>query len=275
MKTRIITAVFGITLLALVLFFYNSLALNFFVSLLCAAMVYEMFCATKMFKKAFFIFVVSEIYAVVFPFLKLQNFKDFRLIFLIVYIILNVFFLLRKNNEVRVYDVVFCCVFSIFATLFCCNIIYIRFKFSPYGLYYAILFFIIPWICDAGAYFLGLKFGKNKLAPRISPKKTVEGAIGGALSCFLAVFLYNLIFIKFFSNGLKINIANLVVLTAIGVVFSIVGDLFMSVFKRQTKIKDFGDLIKGHGGVLDRFDSWLFVVAVLYPYIKHFPILIF
>ena len=49
----------------------------------------------------------------------------------------------------------------------------------------------------------------------------------------------------------------------------------MSVFKRQTKIKDFGDLIKGHGGVLDRFDSWLFVVAVLYPYIKHFPILIF
>lgn len=275
MKTRIITGILGIALLVLVLFFYNSLVLNVAVSLLCAAMVYEMFCATKMIKNAFFIFIISEIYAVIFPFLRLQNFKDYRLVICIVYIILNVFFLLGKNSEVRVYDVVFCCVFSIFATLFCCNIIYIRFKFFPYGLYYVVLFFIIPWVCDAGAYFLGLKFGKNKLAPKISPKKTVEGAIGGVISCFLAVFLYNVIFIKFFSNNLRLNITSLAILTVIGVVFSIVGDLFMSVFKRQTKIKDFGDLIKGHGGVLDRFDSWIFVIAVLYPYIKRFPVIMF
>ena len=136
------------------------------------------------------------------------------------------------------------------------------------------LSFIIPWVCDAGAYFVGIKYGRKKLAPKISPKKTVEGAIGGIFFSFISVFIYNFMFLAFFSFKLKIDIFILCVVTLIGVIFSIVGDLSMSVLKRQQNIKDFGNIIQGHGGVLDRFDSWIFVSAVLYPIVKVFPIIL-
>ena len=273
MKTRIISGTLGIGFLSIILFLYNTIVLNFAVSVVCALMVYEIFCVTKMTEKSFFMFVVSLIYAVVMPFLKNQYIKDFRMLVTIAYVIVNVFFLLKQSKKIRVYDIFFCCVFSICLTMLTCNIIYIRSKLSPYGLYYVILFFIIPWVCDAGAYFTGLKFGKNKLAPEISPKKTIEGAFGGAIFSILAVFVYNFIYLKINNFSVKLNILILVIVTVLGIVFSIVGDLCMSVFKRQNNVKDFGNIIRGHGGVLDRFDSWLFISATLYPLVKHFNII--
>ena len=165
MKTRIISGILGIGILVLILFLYNTFLLNFAVCVVCLIMVYEVFCATKMIEKSFLIFLISAMFAVIFPFLKIKGVMDYRIIAIIIYVILNVFFLLKKNNVVKIYDLFFCCVFSILLTAFTCNVIYVRDKFSPFGIYYTILFFIIPWGCDIGAYFVGLKFGKNKLAP--------------------------------------------------------------------------------------------------------------
>ena len=275
MKIRIISGTLGICFLTLILFLYNTIVLNFVVSLVCSLMVYEIFFATKMLEKSFLMFLVSVLYSVVIPFLNTWQFSDYFLLFTMVYVILNVLFLLKQSKRIRVYDMFFCCVFSICVTLFTSNVIYIRQRFFPYGLYYVILFFIIPWVCDAGAYFMGLRFGKKKLAPEISPKKTVEGAIGGAIFSLLSVLIYNIIFLNVINFKIRIDFVILFVVTILGIVFSIVGDLCMSVFKRQNNIKDFGNIIKGHGGILDRFDSWLFVSAILYPFVKHFPILYF
>ncbi len=275
MKTRIISGALGICFLILILFLYNTIVLNFAVALICALMVYEIFAATKMLKKSFLMFLVSEAYSIIIPFLNVKQMADYCLLITIVYFVLNVFFLLKQSRKIRLYDMFFCCVFSICVTFFTSNIIYIRHRFFPYGLYYVILFFIIPWVCDAGAYFMGLKYGRKKLAPEISPKKTVEGAFGGAFFSFFAVFIYNIIFLNIFSFKVKLDLLILFVVTVLGIVFSIVGDLSMSVFKRQNNIKDFGNIIKGHGGILDRFDSWLFVSAILYPLVKRFPIVYF
>ena len=275
MKTRIITGVLGIGLLALILFFYETFVLNLAVSIVCAAMVYEIFSATKMIEKSFFMFVVSLLYSLLFPFLKTRYLGDYRVVLIIVFVVFNILYLLKKSRQLRIYHVFFCCFFTIFVTLFTINIIYLRTVFHPYGIYYLILFFLIPWICDAGAYFVGFKFGKTKLAPNISPKKTIEGAIGGAVITLFFVFLYNFLFLYFFSVGVKLNLVSLIFATIFGILFSIVGDLSMSVFKRQNNIKDFGNILKGHGGVLDRFDSFIFVSALLYPYVKTFPIILF
>lgn len=274
MKNRLISGFFGISLLVVILFLFNTFVLNVAVSLTCSLIVYEILCATKMFEKSFLLFVVYVVYSLLFPFLEREYLGDYRFILVGAFVIFNIFYLLKNSSDVKLYNVFFCCFFSIFAVLFMSNIIYLRSLFKPFGVYYVGLFFLISWICDAGAYFVGLKFGKVKLAPRISPKKTVEGAVGGVVLTCLFVFLYNLVFLKFIFTDIKLDIVSVIFSTAIGILFSIIGDLVMSVFKRQNDIKDFGDIIKGHGGVLDRFDSFIFVSAVLYPFVKVFPIVI-
>ena len=128
------------------------------------------------------------------------------------------------------------------------------------GRFLVLIPFIIAFMSDSGAYFVGLAFGKNKLAPNISPKKTVEGLFGGIAGAIIGVMLYCLILNKAFHlhasymNGLGYG-----VLGSLGAVF---GDLCFSAIKRQTEIKDYGNLIPGHGGILDRFDS-LVIVSTL------------
>lgn len=119
---------------------------------------------------------------------------------------------------------------------------------------------ILAMTADTGAYFVGRACGKHKLAPVISPKKTVEGAVGGVLITVLVMELYCLIFDKGFGYDMHYGAAALY--GVIGSVLSIVGDLTFSVIKRQVGIKDYGKLLPGHGGILDRFDSMI-VVAPL------------
>ena len=119
----------------------------------------------------------------------------------------------------------------------------------------------IPWVADSLAYFAGRAFGKRKLCPVISPKKTVEGAVGGVLgTAVIATVLYGVLMKTLKPLPLAIVFAAAAVLS----VFSIFGDLFASVVKRHYQIKDYGKLLPGHGGIMDRFDSVLPVAAVLY-----------
>ena len=127
----------------------------------------------------------------------------------------------------------------------------------------------IAWGGDIMAYFSGYLFGKHKMAPKLSPKKTIEGAIGGVIgSVVIALgmtYLYGLT--AFSANSVVADVSEqwiiLVAFAAMGSFVGIIGDLFASAVKRQQGIKDYGNIMPGHGGVLDRFDSFLFVAVII------------
>lgn len=120
------------------------------------------------------------------------------------------------------------------------------------GEFLVLLLLITVWAADIGAYFGGQHFGRTKLAPVISPKKTREGVIGGIVLASIAALL-----LQHFTPGLEIPAGPVVLLVAITVLTSVGGDLFISIHKRTVKLKDCGNIFPGHGGVLDRFDSLL------------------
>lgn len=124
------------------------------------------------------------------------------------------------------------------------------------GLFYLLLIINFSAICDCGAYFVGVTFGKHKLCPVISPKKTVEGALGGiAVSIIFTIIL-------FYIFKLETGLLPLILITPVLCVVGMMGDLFASVIKRKAEIKDYGKLIPGHGGIMDRFDSILLIAPV-------------
>ena len=127
---------------------------------------------------------------------------------------------------------------------------------------YKLVFFLllVVWLGDSGAYYVGKQFGKHKLSPRISPKKTVEGLIGGVTASVIAAIVIHFTFFPAFPL-LHAIIAG-VLLSIAGVI----GDLAESMWKRSAAVKDSGTLIPGHGGFLDRFDSILFTAPILYCY---------
>ena len=130
---------------------------------------------------------------------------------------------------------------------------------------------MIPFIADAGAYFTGYFLGKNKMAPVLSPKKTVEGAVGGVITGALSMVIYGLVMQLAF--GLPWNFLSSALLGLAGSLVSIVGDLAFSMVKRETGIKDYGTIFRAHGGVLDRFDSVVFAAPVAAIWISLWPVL--
>lgn len=126
------------------------------------------------------------------------------------------------------------------------------------GLYYLLLLFNFSSICDMGAYFTGVTIGKHKLCPEISPKKTVEGAVGGIVASIIFAVVFVLAF------GMKEKLIATIILTVPLCIVGMMGDLFASSLKRAVSLKDYGNLIPGHGGVLDRLDSMLLIAPVLY-----------
>lgn len=142
-------------------------------------------------------------------------------------------------------------------------------RYMKNGVYIFALVFVAAWMCDIFAYFTGRFFGKHKLAPHLSPKKTVEGSIGGILFAILGCMLYGFAVSK--SAGLD---ANYLVLALLGLVLSIIsqiGDLWASLIKREHGVKDYSQMLPGHGGVMDRFDSILAISTVLMAVCMVFP----
>jgi phosphatidate cytidylyltransferase len=116
----------------------------------------------------------------------------------------------------------------------------------------------IAWIVDIGGYFIGKKFGKHQLASKISPNKTIEGAIGGLILVIIYFFILKYLNFAFYIN----NYFSAINLAIIFVAYSILGDLFESYLKRITNIKDSGNILPGHGGIFDRIDSLVAVLAI-------------
>lgn len=133
----------------------------------------------------------------------------------------------------------------------------------PNGFWIVIFIFIIIWATDTGAYFTGLNFGKHKLAPNISPKKTIEGFIGGIIISTIISYIYS----KYVLQLYGFEVVGLIITVSVLGQF---GDLFESSLKRQAGIKDSGNIIPGHGGILDRFDSTFLTAPLAYYVLQTF-----
>lgn len=137
-----------------------------------------------------------------------------------------------------------------------------------YGIFYLFLVLNFSCVADAFAYFIGRAFGKHKLAPQVSPKKTIEGAVGGIVGATLCTILFVYIFESIYQVDFKL--LPLLIVAPFLTILGIIGDLFFSAIKRTYNLKDYGIIMPGHGGVLDRFDSILMICpgfALALPYL--------
>ncbi len=262
MKTRVITAIVMIAVIIPFFIFSDTVAFPILASLLAAVGVYEMQgCISS--KKQLLISLPSIIIAMSVPLLTRYVSEN-----LLTYVFIISFALITYNYAVSVFSKHKYGVET--AALSASTTVYISFGFASivllrdlsFGQYIYFLAFIIPWVTDTFAYFCGRAFGKHKLIPDVSPKKTVEGSIGGTLFAIGLTLLYGFVISKTtdaIPNYLGIAIVSLVVS-----LLSQCGDLIMSLIKRKFEIKDFGKLFPGHGGVLDRFDSVILAAPFIY-----------
>lgn len=144
-----------------------------------------------------------------------------------------------------------------------------------HGLFFLILIFVIAYMSDTFAYLIGSLFGKHKLIPRVSPNKTVEGAVAGLIASVIFTVGWFLLYNSFLADKDKIliYIPLLIILAVFGTLCSMLGDLLMSALKRSYGISDFSKILPGHGGILDRFDSVLAVSIILYAILNNYNLL--
>lgn len=266
MKTRILTAVVALPLLIVVVFVLPwSWPTAVLFGLMCAVTVHELLHETGLCRNramialsmamAMLIALYSWLTAVDAPF-AVPKTAVYAAVF--VYIIGLFCALLRSHLKLPFYSLGVAVVGGLVIPWMLSAII--RLRVMEFGRINLGIALILAMTADTAAYFVGRAFGKHKLAPVISPKKTVEGAIGGVLFTVLFMEVYCLIFD--FGFGYHMNYLYAAIYGAVGSVLSIVGDLTFSVAKRQVGIKDYGKILPGHGGILDRFDSMI-VVAPL------------
>ena len=143
----------------------------------------------------------------------------------------------------------------------------LRLRMMPYGGGMVLIPLVAAFCSDSAALFTGMACGKHKLAPQVSPKKTVEGAIGGLVGGMVGMVIFRIVF--FFCTVHSLNILWCMLLGLVGAAMGQLGDLSFSAIKRQCGIKDYGRLLPGHGGVLDRFDSVIFAAPVIWLIVSH------
>jgi phosphatidate cytidylyltransferase len=170
---------------------------------------------------------------------------------LLVFTLACFFELLRSNGELPFRQVAMTMVAGLLIPFLLSALV--RIRMMDNGIYLIAAPFVMAFMPDTGAYLIGCAFGKHKLCPAISPKKTVEGLFGGILGGIVGMIVYGLVLQFFF--GFAVNYLCAVIYGVLGAGFATFGDLMFSVIKRQSGIKDYGKLLPGHGGILDRFDS--------------------
>lgn len=259
MLQRVLTSVVGLAVF-FVIVFSNSIVLNGAVILLVFGMLYEMYKAIDVPKAIWAVGFISTVVLMVALFLHAV--LPAVLFTITLFLLLSVFFHGKLAYE-KVYATGFV---TLYLVLFMSTVIQTRMEFGTGAL---MLIFLCAWMTDTGAYFSGYFFGKHKLIPKVSPKKTVEGAIGGVVWCVAACALYQFIIVKcgIGISGLE-GYLRIMLLGAGASVLSQLGDLIASALKRDCAVKDFGTIFPGHGGILDRFDSVVFIAPFIFYFLK-------
>ncbi|MBQ8550434.1 MAG: phosphatidate cytidylyltransferase [Clostridia bacterium] len=272
MKTRIISGVVGGLIFAAILIVSTPIVLESYypwilkaaISLLAAIGTWEILNNTKIVKNKI-ISVLSSVFAAGAVVLFSSKYSDKGILayFIFVAVLLTIsLFIHEKTSPTELAAAQAYTLFIAFSFSTVVRLLY------GYGVFAFILVFIFAWASDTFAYFTGVFLGKHKLCPALSPKKTIEGAVGGVVGCMIAVAAACLI------NDIPLSDPALWTLTLCTPIFSImgmVGDISASYIKRHAGIKDYGNLMPGHGGVLDRFDSVLLIAPVFYSLLCFFP----
>ena len=262
MLIRILTACVLIPLLVLILFFSSTLAYPVAWAILAGVAIFETFRAIGR-GRDFLLSVPAYLIAVGLPFGFF--FSDFGTKILLAAILAYLLFVISVTVFRRGKFP-----FAEAATVYLCTV-YISVGFAAlsairygveYGKYLCLLAFIGPWVTDTFAYFTGRFFGRHKLIPEVSPKKTVEGSVGGTVFCVVGYVVFGLI--MQFRFGISVNYPMLAAAGLLVAVISQIGDLIASLIKREHGIKDYGRIFPGHGGVMDRFDSVLTTSVLLW-----------
>lgn len=260
LKPRLLTAIVGIPLLLIVLFVgevWNPI-IGIAFGLVSAIMIGEYLNANKLLK----VYELS-LPCIAFSFALTMLISTQYIYILIVLLMIVAFLIMIFSHEKISYANLAYAVIGTILISFGMSALPAICKTGVGVTFFFIVAFTLPWMADAGGFFVGASMGKNKLCPSISPKKTVEGAVGGVLFCIVSAVLIWVIFQFLVMPGVKINIWALILLAVIDAPMSILGDLSFSLIKRSLKIKDYGSIFPGHGGMLDRFDSIIFTAPII------------
>jgi phosphatidate cytidylyltransferase len=270
MKTRVITAIVLVPVLVLVLLICPARATAWALALMLAIGAYELLYSTGLVRHTRMV-AYSMVAAFAFPLWCYYSIDyGWTVLALLCYAALLFGEVMLSHTEVPFEKVAISLVAGLLIPAALSSIVRIRMIDGTFGKCMVAIPFVLAFLPDSGAYFAGRFFGKHKLAPIISPKKTVEGAIGGLLSGMLFMIVYALIVENAF--GLKMNYPVALIYGLIGALGAIFGDLCFSVIKRQTGIKDYGNLFPGHGGILDRFDSVIVVAPLTEALLNLLPV---
>ena len=282
MKTRIITAIVGIIVLIGVMFTFNTLIFNLVIAAITLIAIHEIYNALGFTKKDWLMYAALVPYTLL---VMTSNYMVMRRLVMPVSFVLVTFYaiyLVVRNGTISYQKASGLLVFS--GIVIFCFYSFIRLKellpveqFGYDAVFFILLILCFAWGGDTCAYFAGRAFGKHKLAPVVSPNKTVEGAIGGVIGSvvigLLATIIYSALSGRFASLTVAVTARHYIIIAAMGAVASvlgILGDLFASAVKRQAGIKDYGTIFPGHGGILDRFDSVMFIAPFVSIAVRYF-----
>ena len=282
MKTRIITAVVGLGILAVVLAFFDTILFDLVLAAVCLLGIHEVFSAMGFGKKQWYLYAAAVANTLL---MMLSSSEGVRALLLPAGFLTVLFYNICLIANSKTLDFGKLSGFLYFGgvIIFCFySLIHLK-RCLPMDIYgYDAIFFILLILCfawggDTSAYFAGRAFGKHKLAPVVSPPKTVEGAVGGVLGSMLAgcvlTLVYSLLSAHYNVLSIGVQPRHYLVLLGMGAVASvlgILGDLFASSVKRQVGIKDYGTIFPGHGGILDRFDSVMFIAPFVSIAVRYF-----
>lgn len=271
MKTRIITAILAIVIILVPCFvFLHSFVLPLILGLFSAIAVYEIINATGGKNKV--LLALSCLTAAAIPFVFHFNFEIPFMPVAVIYVLAYLIIMVPMHKTTKFNDVITAlfstvavpCSLSFFILLRDTYISYPEKFTKSAGVFLILLAMFCAWMTDTFAYFTGKFLGKHKLCPNVSPNKTIEGAVGGIIGNMIACSVMFIIFERFFFTVHTLAIWQIIIISAILSVISMFGDLSASLIKRNHGIKDFGNIFPGHGGVMDRIDSCLFVLPALY-----------
>ena len=273
LKTRVASALIGIIILFAVVF-SGQIVLGVSVFLVSVIAMYEYFKSLKnagyrpveavgYISYAGILLLCSQVVQI--PFLdRMISLKSLMFaVFIMIVVLFSFIIFLHSKYNITDISLTF---FGVFYIAFLLSFIVLTRNLNN-GFFFVWLIFIGAFSTDTMAYFSGLLFGKHKLMPAISPKKTVEGSIGGVIGCALTTLLYGLYLNKSGSIDF-IPYYHFLLMGILCGIISQIGDWAASAIKRYVKVKDFGSIMPGHGGALDRFDSILFTAPVIYFYLS-------
>ncbi len=270
MKTRIIAAVCMLALVPVLLFWLPDYCAAIFVGVMGAVASYELLYRTGLLKHT-----RLNIYAAVMAFgVSIWSYfgcnYPYMLLALVLYYVLIFAELMADMKNLQVKDAFFCMLSGVILPFMLSALV--RIFVGERGIYYIWIPFIMAFASDTGAYFTGMAIGKHKLCPVVSPKKTIEGLVGGVVCAILGMVAYGLVLQYRFQW--EVNYLSLLIYGLVGSLGGVFGDLSLSVIKRQTGIKDYGTLIPGHGGILDRFDSVLVTAPLTEALLLILPVVV-